>query len=46
MYAAFGTDDGFMLVFAVLAAAFAFVAVIILVFGKETKGMSLKDVSE
>ena len=46
MYAAFGTDDGFMLVFAVLAAAFAFVAVIILMFGKETKGMSLKDVSE
>ncbi len=46
MYAAFGTDDGFMLVFAVLATAFAFVAVIILVFGKETKGMSLKDVSE
>ncbi len=46
MYAAFGTADGFMLVFAVLAAAFAFVAVIILVFGKETKGMSLKDVSE
>ena len=46
MYSAFGTEDGFMLVFAVLAAAFLFVAVVILVFGKETKGISLKDVSE
>ena len=46
MYASFGSDDGFMLVFAILAAAFAFVAIVILIFGKETKGMSLKDVSE
>lgn len=46
MYAAFGTDDGFMLVFAVLSAAFAFVAIVILIWGKETKGVSLRDVSE
>ncbi len=46
MYSAFGTDDGFVLVFAVLAAAFAAVAIVILIWGKETKGLSLRDVSE
>jgi putative MFS transporter len=46
IYSAFGTEDGFILVFAVLAAAFAAVAVVILAFGTETKGMSLKDTSE
>ena len=46
LYSSFGTEDGFVLVFAVLSAAFAAVAIVILLFGKETKGQSLKDVSE
>jgi len=46
LYSSFGSENGFMLVFAVLAAAFLAVAIVIAVFGKETKGMSLKDVSE
>jgi putative MFS transporter len=46
MYASFGAENGFVLVFAVLASAFAIVAVVIAIFGKETKGSSLKDISE
>lgn len=46
LYSGFGKDEGFILVFAVLAAAFALVALVILVFGRETKGISLTDTSE
>lgn len=46
LYSSFGTEYGFVLVFAVLSAAFALVAVVIAVFGRETKGMSLRDTSE
>ncbi len=46
LYSSFGSDNGFMLVFAVLAAAFALVAIVILLFGRETKGISLTDMSE
>ena len=46
LYSSFGKDEGFILVFAVLAAAFALVALVILIFGRETKGISLTDVSE
>ncbi len=41
-----GTDNGFVMVFIVLALAFALVAVVIAIFGKETKGKSLADSSE
>ena len=46
LYSAFGTENGFVLVFALLAACFAAVAVVIALFGKETKGMELKDTSD
>ena len=46
LYSAFGTENGFVLVFAILAACFAAVAVVIALFGKETKGMELKDTSD
>ena len=46
LYSGFGTDDGFTMVFIILSMAFAFVAVIVAVFGKETKGQSLMDKSE
>jgi putative MFS transporter len=46
LYSSFGKDEGFILVVAVLAAAFALVALVILVFGRETKGISLTDTSE
>ena len=46
LYSSFGSDNGFMLVFAILAAAFALVAIVILLFGRETKGISLTDMSE
>ena len=41
-----GTDNGFVMVFIVLALAFAMVAVVIAIFGKETKGKSLADSSK
>jgi putative MFS transporter len=41
-----GTDNGFVMVFIVLALAFAMVAIVIAIFGKETKGKSLADSSE
>ncbi|AGI47143.1 Arabinose efflux permease [Thermoplasmatales archaeon BRNA1] len=43
LYNAYGTEQGFALVFSVLAAAFAVVAIVIAVFGKETMGSSLRD---
>ncbi len=43
LYSSFGTENGFVLVFAVLAFAFAAVAVVIALFGRETKGLSLRD---
>ena len=46
LYSAFGTENGFVLVFALLAACFAAVAVVIALFGKETKGIELKDTSD
>ena len=45
LYSSFGTENGFVLVFIVLAAAFAAVAIVIAIFGKETKGQSLRDLS-
>ncbi len=45
MYSGFG-DDGFALVFIVLSVAFAAVAAVVLILGKETKGVSLSDVSQ
>lgn len=45
MYSAFGSD-GFMMVFLILSTVFAAVAAMILIFGKETKGVGLKDISE
>jgi len=46
LYSAFGMEHGFTLVFILLSLVFAFVAVIILLFGSETRGMSLRDRSE
>ena len=45
MYKAFGEQTGFGTVFAVLTGVFAVVAVIVAVFGKETKGRSLEQIS-
>jgi len=41
LYAACGAENGFSAVFAVLAAAFAAVSLVVAVFGRETKGMPL-----
>lgn len=46
LYNAYGTDQGFVLVFTVLAAAFAAVAIVITLFGRETKGSSLRNITE
>ena len=46
LYSSFGSENGFVLVFAILSAAFALVAIVIWLFGKETKGMALADLSE
>ena len=46
LYSGFGSENGFVLVFAVLSAAFALVAIVIWIFGKETKGIALTDTSE
>jgi putative MFS transporter len=45
MYKAFGEQTGFGAVFAVLTGVFAVVAVIVVVFGKETKGRSLEQIN-
>ena len=45
LYKSYGSDQGFVLVFVVLALAFAAVAVVVALFGRETKGESLKDIS-
>jgi putative MFS transporter len=42
LYAWFGTDRGFVLVFAILTIVFLAVAVVVLIFGVETKGKLLK----
>ena len=46
LYSSFGTENGFVLVFALLSACFALVAVVIALFGRETKGLGLRDTSE
>ena len=46
LYNAYGVEQGFVFVFVVLAVAFAAVAVIVALFGVETKGTSLRDVSK
>ncbi|AMH94527.1 MFS transporter [methanogenic archaeon ISO4-H5] len=45
LYKSYGSDQGFVLVFVVLALAFAAVAVVVALFGRETKGESLRDIS-
>lgn len=46
VYKAFGEASGFGYVFALLTAAFLIVAVVVAVFGKETMGKSLEEISE
>lgn len=46
IYQAFGEKSGYSYVFAVLAAVFAVVAIIVGIFGKETMGKSLEQISE
>lgn len=41
MYSAFGKESGLVYVFAILTAVFAIVAIVVLVFGKETMGKPL-----
>ena len=45
VYASFGEGLGFTVVFIMLASAFAVVALVIALFGKETKGQPLSDLS-
>lgn len=45
IYNAFGEATGFGYVFALLTGVFAFVAIIVAIFGKETKGKSLEEIS-
>ena len=46
LYSYYGSETGFMMVFAVLSAVFIMVAVVIAVLGKETKGIRLADRSQ
>lgn len=46
VYKAFGESSGFGYVFVLLTAAFAIVALVVAVFGKETMGKSLEEISE
>ena len=46
LYEMYDSDTGFTMVFAVLTATFAIVAITVAVFGKETKNRRLKDVSD
>ena len=46
VYASFGEGVGFTVVFIMLASAFAVVAVVIALFGMETKGKPLSDTSD
>ncbi len=46
VYSSFGESLGFTVVFIMLASAFAIVAIVIAVFGIETKGTPLYDISE
>jgi MFS transporter, putative metabolite:H+ symporter len=45
LYNAYGTEAGYTYVFAMLTAVFAAVAVIVALFGKETMGRSLEEIS-
>lgn len=46
IYNAYGEEDGFGYVFALLTAVFAVVAIVVAIFGKETMGKSLEEISE
>ena len=46
LYKAFGEETGYGYVFALLTAVFAIVAVVVALFGKETMGKSLEEISE
>lgn len=46
IYKIYGEITGYAYVFALLAGVFAFVAIIVGIFGKETMGKSLEDISE
>ena len=46
VYNYFGTEKGYVYVFIMLTAVFAFVALVVVVFGKETMGVSLEEVNE
>ncbi|MDD4121845.1 MAG: MFS transporter, partial [Eubacteriales bacterium] len=46
IYNSFGDETGFGYVFALLTGVFAFVAIVVAVFGKETMGKSLEEISE
>lgn len=46
VYGFFGEQDGFAYVFIMLTAAFAFVAVVVALFGEETMGRSLEEINQ
>ncbi|NTU88416.1 MAG: MFS transporter [Actinobacteria bacterium] len=46
VYNYFGTEKGYVYVFIMLTAVFALVALVVAVFGKETMGVSLEEISE
>ena len=46
IYNFYGTDAGYVYVFAMLTAVFATVAIVVAVLGKETMGKSLEEISE
>lgn len=46
IYARVGQDKGFSYIFIIMAAVFAVVAIVVGVFGKETKGKALEEISE
>lgn len=46
IYSRFGEEAGYGYVFALLTAVFAIVAVVVAIFGKETMGKSLEEISE
>ncbi len=46
LYTSYGAEAGFTMVFTVLSISFIVVAIVVAAIGKETKGMSLKDVSD
>ncbi len=46
LYRAYGVEAGYVYVFVMLTAVFAIVSVVVAVFGKETMGKSLEEISE